>query len=320
MSPVVQLVADDRTALIDQGQVPPPADWASRAVYRGEAGAKNWLAVVEEPGYPLRHPDRLGVWERRRDAVRRLNVGTLVSLGPGDGISDLELLAALSGECEGGLRERGVKYIPVDISRALLETAIAAIQPRHDVPVAVQCDFEEGQEFLRRALDRWAAPPLLFALLGGTLGNLDKGELSFFEGLRILMRAEDAILVDVPLAGPAWTPENDPRLRPEGYTPVFRRFLGTALTPRVSAAGRPAECPFEEEVAFTLRHDDDTGAEVITVCDLLDGHALLRFRRYYWQPALRWFEDHGFAMQFAWCSLASDQDSFGMGVVLLRLR
>jgi hypothetical protein len=320
MSHAVEFIIDDRVARIDQGQTPLPADWASRSVYRGKTGAKNWLAVVEEPGYPLRHPDKLGLWEKRRDAVRGLNVRTLVSLGPGDAVSDRELLAVISGESRDGSAASGIKYIPVDISRVLLETAIATMQQQYRVPAAIQCDFEEGQQFLGKALDQWAGPPRLFALLGGTLGNLDRGESRFFEGLRGIMHADDAFLVDIPLAGAAWTPEKDPRLKPEGYTPVFRRFLGAALAPRNSATNPPPGCLFENQVAFSLQHDDDTGAEVITVSDCLDGHPMLRFRRYHWQPVLQWFEERRFAVQFSWCSLVSEHESFGMGVVLLKIR
>ena len=325
MWPHVPIVSDETLALIDQGETPPPSGWASRALYRGQAGANNWLAVVEEPNYPLGHPDHLGVSSKRHDAVDGLDIGTLVSLGAGDGISDLELLSAISGDGSG--TGRRIRYIPVDISRVLLETAIAAVHPHHEIPVAVHGDFEEQQGLLADVLNRWASPPLLIALLGGTVGNLDNGELPFFEGLRRLMRVEDAFLVDIPLAGPAWNVEDEPRLKPGGYTSVFRRFLGAGLEwpslvadARMSAATAGGQHPFEEQVSFSLTHDDDTCAEVITVCNRGDARPVLRFRRYRWQPILRWFANHGFKVQFSWSSVTSDKDGFGMGVCLLRPR
>jgi hypothetical protein len=309
MNPPVEIVADETVALVNQGALGPPAGWASRARYLGEAGSRNWLAVVHEPTYPLRDPDALGLRANRLAALAGRRAATFVSLGPGDGLPDVELVRALQDARAGAL-----KYIPVEISRPLLEAAIANLWPHANVPAGILCDFEAGQEFLARALARYARRPILFALLGGTLGNLDEGEGPFFEGFRRLMRPDDAFLIDVPLAGPGWTAADEPRLRTETYTSAFRRFLAGGL------GGAGGTAPLEQWVGVARGHDAATGAEVVTVTDRRSGRAVLTFRRYRWQPLLDWLQGRGFAVEFARSSVASEQDRFGMGVVLLAVR
>ncbi len=323
----VPILAHKQTALIDSGTLQAPGGWSSRALYPGESGARNWIAVVREPSYPLRDPDKLDLRKNRLAAIDGLAVATFVSLGPGDGTPDVPLVTSLqrwitSGSL--GQRTGRLKYIPVEISRNLLNTALDTIQPLADVPVGILCDFEEHQDFLRAALNRHATPPILFSFLGGTLGNLDKGEELFFQGLRQLMRKSGALLVDVPLAGPGWCAADEPRLRAEAYTPAFQRFLIEGIYRRnvhrsdnLREEGEPIS--FGDRIGLSHHHDSGTGAEVITLADRLSGQAVLTFRRYRWKPILCWFEDQGFVIRSAGSSITSDRDLFGMGVVLLVL-
>jgi hypothetical protein len=208
-------------------------------------------------------------------------------------------------------------YIPVEISLPLLQEAIGNLQAHADVPVGILCDFEDGREFLANVLRRYSRPPTLFALLGGTVGNLDIGEHSFFEWARSVLGASDAFLLDLPLAGPGWTPADEPRLKPEAYSSAFRRFLGESLD-RNNPDKAVAE--FEQRVDLSLTHDHKTSAEVIVVADRLTCRPVLTFRRYRWEAIFRWFSSQGFTVEFACSSIASDQDKFGMGVVLLAAR
>ena len=299
-------------ALLDRGTAPPPDGWVSRALYAGEAGARNWLGVVREPTYALRDPKSYNLEANRLAAVWGRHPATFVSLGPGDGLNELELVRALSGPGLGKLR-----YIPVDISLPLLREAIANLRPHVEVPVGICCDFEDGREFLADTLRRRGQPPTLFALLGGTVGNLDAGEERFFAWIRSLLGAGDGFLLDLPLAGPHWTPADEPRLKPEAYTSAFRRFLGEAMD-RNDCPG--AAAVFEQRVELSLTHDAATGAEVILVADRARRRAVLIFRRYRWEPVLSWFRSQSFAVEFARSSITSDQDKFGMGVVFLVAR
>ncbi|MBV8488682.1 MAG: L-histidine N(alpha)-methyltransferase, partial [Planctomycetaceae bacterium] len=171
----VEIVTDERLERIDRGIAPPPDDWVSRALYVGEQGARNWLGVVREPTYPLRDPNAYNLEANRLAAVRDRHPATFVSLGPGNGMNEVNLVRALSGSASDKLR-----YIPVDLSLALLREAMANLRPHAEVPVGILCDFEDGQDFLAATLRRYGRPPTLFALLGGTVGNLDAGEERFF--------------------------------------------------------------------------------------------------------------------------------------------
>jgi hypothetical protein len=309
--PPVEIVADERAELIDCGTAPAPDGWVSRALYVGEAGARNWLGVVHEPTYTLRDPNCYNLGPNRLAAVRGGHPATFVSLGPGDGLNEVELIKTLSGLGPGKLR-----YIPVDISLPLLREAIANLQPHVEVAVGILCDFEAGQDFLADTLRRYGRPPTLLALLGGTVGNLDSGEQRFFAWARSLLRAGDGFLLDIPLAGPDWTPADEPRLKPEAYTSAFRRFLSGTID-RNDPDG--AAAAFEQRVELSHTRDAATSAEVILVADRFC-RPVLTFRRYRWEPLLSWFRSQGFAVEFARSSIASDRDKFGMGVVMLATR
>ena len=175
-----------------------PANWASRVLYIGDKGANNWLRVVNEPNYPLRGEDRFDLRNNRKEAIRGVTPKTLVSLGPGDGKDDIEIIRVFNSS------ESQIQYIPVDISSELLKLAIANVSPHVDVPIGVQGDFEAGQEFICQVLSKHAYPPILFCILGGTIGNLDFDEPKFFAGFKKLLSDDNYLLFDVPLAGPSW--------------------------------------------------------------------------------------------------------------------
>lgn len=284
----------------------PPSNWASRALYAGPHGATRWLDVVHEPDYPLRDPHRFGLLESRFAAVEGLAVESFVSLGPGDGELDLALVASL----QAARQRRGLHYLPVDLSRGLLEIAAARLSDVAEVPVALLCDFEADSGFLREALKRYAPTPRLLGLLGGTLGNLDLGEKAFFQSVQVMMAGSDALLLDVPLAGPGWNPQDEPRLNAQAYSAAFRRFLGIG--------GDSAQ--FERRASLSWSVDDETGAEVITVSDRTTERTLLLFRRFRWEFFLRWLVEQGFLVRYTSSSLSGGQDKFGMGVALLTLR
>jgi Histidine-specific methyltransferase, SAM-dependent len=311
--PPVEIVADERVELIDRGTAPPPDGWGSRALYVGKAGARNWLGVVHEPTYALRDPICYNLGANRLAAVQGRDFATFVSFGPDDGLNELELIETLGGP--GGPGK--LRYMPVDISLPLLREAIANLRSHVQVPVGILCDFEGGRDFLADTLRRYGHPPTLFALLGGTMGNLDTGEEQFFAWVRSLLGASHGFLLDVPLAGPDWTPADEPRLKPEAYTSAFRRFLCEAID-RVGCDG--AAAVFESRVELSLTRDPVTDAEVILVADRFRRRAVLTFRRYRWEPLLSWFRSKGFAVEFARSSITSHRDKFGMGVVMLATR
>jgi hypothetical protein len=316
----VVIASDEKVANANRNRAAMPNDWHSRALYPGQTGCRNWLSVVHEAGYPLCDPNTYDLRDHRLAAVRGHDVASLVSLGPGDGSADIDLMAGLRPRQTERAADQGpgrLIYIPVEISQPLLELAISNLRPHANIPAGVLCDFEQGERILSTTLEAHAVRPILFSMLGGTIGNLDQGEQNFFSVMRRLMRGNDAFLLDLPLAGPAWSASVDPRLNPRGYSTAFRQFLGAAIRtdrPPEHAGPRPAELPFEQWASLSHRHDEETAAEVITVTDHQTGRLVLTFRRYHWSGFLRWLRQRGFGIAYARSSVEA---YFGMGVVLL---
>ncbi len=151
-----------------------PDEWASRALYVRDDGARNWLEVSRDPTYTLHDPDRYNLRANRLAAVAGRPTATMLSLGPGDGLIDLAIVQALAAP------PAGLLYIPVEISLRLLQLTIATLHGHVARTVGVLGDFEAGGAFVGGVVAQHARQPLLLSLLGGTLGNLDHGEGAFF--------------------------------------------------------------------------------------------------------------------------------------------
>ncbi len=292
-----------------------PANWASRVLYLGDKGANNWLCVVNEPNYPLRGEDHFDLHKNRNDAIRGMTPKTLVSLGPGDGRDDIEIIGVFSSS------ESQIQYIPVDISIELLKLTIANMSPYVDIPIGVQGDFEGGQEFIYKVLSKHAHPPILFSILGGTIGNLDYDEPHFFAGFKKLLSDDNYLLFDVPLAGPSWNEEHEPRLNIETYSEGFRRFLSGAVYQWNSTSiHQDLNQDFEKRIGVSLDCDNQLKTKTIKIFDKHKSRIILKLRRYDWDSLLRWLQEFGFKILFARSSISSDKDKFGMGVVFLANR
>ncbi len=143
-----QIVYDDRIASISLCGERVPADWSSRALYLGDDGARAWLEICRNDRYTMANRLAFGLGEKRREALANVDpkTETLVSLGPGDGEVDVELLETLSDSLT------RIRYIPVEISTGLLAVTVQRVPPSIDIPVAVLGDFESGLRVVERAL------------------------------------------------------------------------------------------------------------------------------------------------------------------------
>lgn len=295
----------------------PPREQRScnRALYAGAHGPGNWLDVVNDDTYPLGRTDTYGLRTNRLAAIRGFSVDTVVSLGPGDGREDVAIVHALRA------RSPGVGYIPVDISGGLLDLTVRTMSPHVDVPTAVLADFERDHDVIEAALERHGCGRRLFLLFGGTLGNLDLGERAFFARLRRSMKRGDLLLMDVPLAGPAWTVDGEPRLWATSYPPPFRRFLAGALLPPPSPddVDRFVHA-FADRVTLSLQENRFPGAKTITVADRRTRRLLLRLTRYEWRATIEWLTTRDWRVVDARSSLKEASDRFGMGVMLVAAR
>ncbi|MBC8289449.1 MAG: L-histidine N(alpha)-methyltransferase [Planctomycetes bacterium] len=246
----------------------------------------------------------------RVGALSGFEPGTVVSLGPGDGVQDAMFVQALAGQSDSLL------YIPVDISRRLLLESVKNVEPHVAIPVAVHCDFEES-EVLPNGLLKFGNPPFLIAMFGGTIGNLDSGVRRFLSRIRKLMDAEDAFLVDVPLAGAAWTPEREPRLKAENYSQTFRSFFQRCSGPACRDTDSDSvTMSFEEQFELSLADDSELNARTIEARNLKTGE-VIRNRRFHWPSFLDWVSSSGFRILSESSTLESSDSVFGMGAALL---
>ena len=295
----------------------------SGALYYGRQGGDNWVAVTQEPTYPLNSSDLFSLQGLRRQAITGRDYSTLVSFGPGDGQHDLRLISTVTKD---GQRVSGqLTYMPIDISKKLLELSIRTISNVAKIPVAVQCDFEQDGEFLSASIKSYSAIPLLYSMLGGTFANLTNGESAFFKWIRPILSKNDALLIDIPTAGAAWTVATEPRLQVNSYSDVFRRFLAYGIAQQNRKSHLSIEdnveailADFERRVSFSHNTNAATGAEEIRVLDLETGHTVLIFRRYRFSLLVQWLVAQGFEIAFAEESPNSIERRFGMGVILLK--
>lgn len=302
-------------ALFASDEVRFPDTWGSRLLYTGSDGADNWTGVVEESGYALAQSDAFNIGLNRFRALESFGTlpGSFVSLGPGDGKSDIPLVHSIS-------TTTAPEFIPVDISLGLLTRCVRNLKSCASIPVAVLCDFETDLELIRTAIARFATPPTLIVMLGGTIGNLDGGEREFLRQIREIMNDEDGLLLDIPIRGPAWTAEMEPRLSWDSYTVCFRRFLAGGLA-RLRA-GNTTEflASIEENLHLSLSAPDDgLNTKTVRITDRRTSRTLLEFRRYDWRRFCEWTESIGLRCSFGAYSL-DQAERFGMGVALLRRR
>lgn len=212
-------------------------------LYVGQ-GAGNWLA--------LDHSPQFGVASGLTELLRR-NVGEVASLLTGggqdgltsaDGNSDegLDLLSIGVGE---GLKERilleallplaGVRYLAVDVSRPLVEKALAAVAHLDIETLGVVSMLEELP-----GLARYRQGPAVLCLLGNNFCNYHPAEL-----LGMLAREltpQDRLLLDCHLC-PEGKASDDWRQRVEAS---YRSQTNVAfnLGPLVQRGVRPEDCRF----------------------------------------------------------------------------
>lgn len=311
----IPILADSTLAQLELAGKVPPDGWHSRRLYVGEVGARNWLEIAHQAGYPLQRHDAFGLQQSRLDAVMGLAVKTMVSLGPGDALQDVPIIEQLARHAT------DIAYVPVDISRTLLKCVIRNMQQRARIPGALLCDFEESFEFLRSFLRENVQEPILWSLLGGTVGNFDKGVTNFLSGMKSIMAKDDRLLIDIPLAGPRWCADRDPRFRKAEFSNSFKRFVCCGLTDwRPDLDDHWLQRAVDERIECCATDGGDVErTRTVQILDRQTGKTLLCFRRFDWMSVIRWLADQGFDVHFQHKSIDADEWVFGMGVVLLGL-
>jgi uncharacterized SAM-dependent methyltransferase len=167
--------------------------------YTGVDPAVAWTSVCRDPlcGAPRQSVES---FPRRWQGVRSgmpAEPCHYVSFGPGDGRKDGVLLEDLSRA------NADLCYLPVDASEELLHLAVRGLIRRLDLPtdrvLSLPWDFSlaENADALRRLLDELFGPtPVLFSLLGNTIGHFDD-DTGLLRRFASLLRPADRLLLEV---------------------------------------------------------------------------------------------------------------------------
>lgn len=196
-----------------------------------EFGSRLFESITQLPTYYLTRVER-GLLDRHAaEMAEAIGCSRIAELGSGSARKTRLLLAAC-------LERRPTSYLPIDVSREMLEISGAAL--RAELPgLAVQGlwgRYESGLRWLREG----APEPLVVALLGSNLGNTTPAERdALLSAIAATLRAGDRFLVSVDLQKPADVFEtcyNDPpgrsafaEFRLNHITHLNRRFGGDVV-------------------------------------------------------------------------------------------
>ncbi|WP_204071644.1 L-histidine N(alpha)-methyltransferase [Planotetraspora phitsanulokensis] len=169
----------------------------NRHRYIGLRPTITWLQSASDPSYPVAYDSNESfarLWDLGQAALDEDTPYHYVSLGVGDGNKDRHVIDRL------GLEGSDRFYIGIDISSHMLR--LGTSEATHRMPgrvLPIELDFEGGQSIraLRELLDSLVDhEPILFSLLGNTLGNMDR-DLEFTRTLTALLRPQDRLAVEV---------------------------------------------------------------------------------------------------------------------------
>jgi len=304
-------ISADPKVVTRQMQDPLPKEWHQRVLYFGVEGARRWLSVSDE----FKGMSSYNRSSKILDLVEELEVRTFVSFGPGDASVDKSILVKIRNNVP------WIHYIPVDISDGLLKHSINSIHEDYYVPIGVFGDFEDSLDFIKRQLDIYARSPKLFGLIGNTLGNLDKSEQDFIEGLRWCMEPEDRLLLEVRIKGKNWQWEKDGNTNHESYNNKWRYFIATGIARRENIPIEEIVENFEDYVEFE-RGDSDVPKSTessVRICNSNTKKLVLNIRTYDFVSLISWLQKMNFNIEGT-KDIYFDNEIHGVGILLLSLR
>jgi L-histidine N-alpha-methyltransferase len=156
-------------------------------------GSLLFEAICRQPEYYLPRAERESLQAAAAEIAACCPPGSiLIELGSGSATKTRILIQALL------TRQESLRYIPIDISRAMLEESSQGLLrdfPALDV-TAVACEYQEGLASLNGQADG----PKLILWLGSNIGNLNRSEAAGFLGrIGALMSPADRLLVTIDL-------------------------------------------------------------------------------------------------------------------------
>jgi L-histidine N-alpha-methyltransferase len=201
-----------------------------------EMGSEIFERITEQPEYYQTRTEERILAEHATAIRDRVGDVTLVELGSGSSAKTHHLLDAWC-------RRGPARYVPIDISLAMLETACRKLADAYPA-LAVEAlagSYERALPLLRKV------SPLQLAFLGSTIGNFEEAETDrFFELLAAHLAPGDTILLGLDLVKDPATLEaayNDAA----GWTARFTGNLFARMN-RELGAGVPLDAV--EHVAF----------------------------------------------------------------------
>jgi dimethylhistidine N-methyltransferase len=192
------LIASDERRLdsfaeaVQAGLAATPKHIPCRFLY-DEEGSKLFEEICSLREYYLTRAER-EILEARRDEIADLfpEPILLAELGSGSSNKTRLLIEAFLH------RHGGLRYVPIDISRSMLEASALEILETYDsVEIrAIAGEYQEGLRHLRSQTGRTK----LIAWLGSTLGNLDRADaLRFLDDVGRTLAAPDRFLLGIDL-------------------------------------------------------------------------------------------------------------------------
>jgi hypothetical protein len=284
-----------------------PSRWHQRSLYAGSEGARAWMAVSEE-NEAQRPADEDALRTLILQTVRGLAVRSFISLGPGDGEVDREIIITI--------RDSSLSYLPIDISEGLLFNACRIMAEHAHVPLGLLTDFEDRLPFIKRRLATLKKTPTLVGLLGNTFGNLDVYEATFLRQLELWLQPGDLILLQVGTIDDTATTVDAP-IAARNHSDARRRFFAHGLARHSNVSIDSVLQNYDRRVTNREGRSDVPSTISVDFVDAETGWKIQNLRWYRWPILLDWITSN-FAFTIRKGQAYNYQGKErGMGVALL---
>jgi len=177
--------------LTQKGRKTLPPSW-----FYDDVGSALFEAITVLPEYGLTRAEASLLSNAAPEIVRAGHRPSLViELGSGTGTKTRHILAAAA-------RYHSVRYLPIDISRAALDSCVKILGAVENVSIQpIEATYLDGIDAALAA--RKADEPALLLFLGSTIGNFNRTQAaSFLAQIRKRMRPGDHLLLGADLVKP----------------------------------------------------------------------------------------------------------------------
>ena len=177
---------------VRQGLTSPRKNIPCRFLY-DDTGSRLFEEICDVPEYYLTRVEREILESSSHEIAARFSERiTLAELGSGNAEKTRLLIEAFLH------RHGGLRYVPVDISRAILEdSSLKLLEDYRALEIlAIASEYREGLRHVRAETGRRK----LVAWLGSNVGNFERDEAaSFLRGVREALRERDRLLIGIDL-------------------------------------------------------------------------------------------------------------------------